>query len=432
MSNIVLVGAQWGDEGKGRITDLLSSKVDMVVRFQGGDNAGHTVMLNGQEFKLHLVPSGILYPDVTCVIGNGVVINPESLLSEIESLEKKSISTKKLKISLNCHLIMPYHIALDAASENRLGSSKIGTTKKGIGPVYSDKASREGIRICDLLDYDLFWRKLNDILEIKNAILSKVYNAETFDAKEIFEKYKRYAEVIKKYVVDSTFLINKALDDDKSILFEGAQGTLLDIDHGTYPFVTSSPTVAGGVFTGVGIGPGRINEVIGITKSYCTRVGSGIFPTEDTGETGDFIRKKGNEYGTTTGRARRCGWFDSVIIRYSAMVNNLNSLALTKLDVLSGIEKLKICSSYEIDGKTYENVTPNCYVLEKSKPQYLEVSGWDTDIANISEFDKLPDNAKKYINTIEELTRVPVSIISIGPDRNQIIIKDNRLKKRFF
>ncbi|MCL5070357.1 MAG: adenylosuccinate synthase, partial [Actinobacteria bacterium] len=334
MSNIVLVGAQWGDEGKGRITDLLSSKVDMVVRFQGGDNAGHTVMLNGQEFKLHLVPSGILYPDVICVIGNGVVINPESLLSEIENLEKKAVSTKNLKISLNCHLIMPYHIALDAASENRLGSSKIGTTKKGIGPVYSDKASREGIRICDLLDYDLFWRKLNDILEIKNAILSKVYNAETFDAKEIFEKYKRYAEIIRKYVVDSTFLINKALDDDKSILFEGAQGTLLDIDHGTYPFVTSSPTVAGGVFTGAGIGPGRINEVIGITKSYCTRVGSGIFPTEDTGETGNFIRKKGNEYGTTTGRARRCGWFDSVIIRYSAMVNNLNSLALTKLDVL--------------------------------------------------------------------------------------------------
>ncbi|MCE5330152.1 adenylosuccinate synthase [bacterium] len=432
MANIVLVGAQWGDEGKGRITDLLSSKVDMVVRFQGGDNAGHTVILNGQEFKLHLVPSGILYPDVECIIGNGVVINPEALLSEIKSLEEKGITTENLKISSNCHLIMPYHIALDGASESRLGSSKIGTTKKGIGPVYSDKASREGIRVCDLLDPDLFWRKLNDVLEIKNVILSKVYNVKTFEAKEIFEKYTGYAAVIKKYVVESTFLINKALDEDKNILFEGAQGTLLDIDHGTYPFVTSSSTIAGGVFSGAGIGPGRINEVIGITKSYCTRVGSGVFPTEETSVIGDLIRRRGNEYGTTTGRARRCGWFDSVIIRYSAMINNLNSLALTKLDVLSGIEKLKICVSYKVDDNIYKNITPNCYVLEKSQPQYIDIDGWETDITNITEFNELPKNAREYINMIEELIKIPVSIISVGPDRNQIIVKDDSLKKRFF
>lgn len=432
MTNMVLVGAQWGDEGKGRITDLLSSKVDMVVRFQGGDNAGHTVILNGQEFKLHLVPSGILYPNVECIIGNGVVINPESLLFEIKNLEDKGIATKNLKISSSCHLIMPYHIALDGASENRLGSSKIGTTKKGIGPVYADKASREGIRVCDLLDRDIFWKKLNDVLEIKNAILSNVYNAKTFDAKEIFEKYNDYAQVIKKYVIESTFIINKALDENKNILFEGAQGTLLDIDHGTYPFVTSSSTIAGGVFSGAGIGPGRIDEVVGITKSYCTRVGFGVFPTEEKGEIGDTIRIKGNEYGTTTGRARRCGWFDSVIIRYSAMVNNLNSLALTKLDVLNGIEKLKICIGYKIDENVYENITPNCYFLEKSQPQYIEIDGWETDITNITEFDELPKNARKYVNAIEELTKVPVSIISVGPDRNQIIIKDNDFKKKYF
>ncbi|MHB1348124.1 MAG: adenylosuccinate synthase [Candidatus Humimicrobiaceae bacterium] len=432
MPNIVLVGAQWGDEGKGRITDLLSSKVSMVVRFQGGDNAGHTVVLGGQEFKLHLIPSGILYPEVICVIGNGVVINPEALISEIGDLEKKGISTENLRISSNCHIIMPYHIALDGASENRLGSSKIGTTKKGIGPVYSDKASRVGIRVCDLLDADLFWQKLNEALEFKNEILSKIYGAPTFSAKEIFEKYNEYARIIKKYVVESTFLINKALDEDRSILFEGAQGTLLDIDHGTYPFVTSSSTTAGGVFSGAGIGPGRVNEVIGITKSYCTRVGEGVFPTEELGKTGEFIRAKGHEYGTTTGRARRCGWFDSVIIRYAGMVNNLSSIAVTKLDILSGIEKIKICTGYKIGDSIYENVTPNCFTLEKSIPQYIEINGWDEDITGILEFEKLPYNARKYINTIEELTKINVSMISVGPERNQIIIKDKNLKKNYF
>ena len=432
MPNIVLVGAQWGDEGKGRITDLLSSKVNMVVRFQGGDNAGHTVMLRGQEFKLHLIPSGILYPDVICVIGNGVVINPAALISEIEDLEKKQINTQNLRISSNCHVIMPYHIALDGASENKLGSSKIGTTKKGIGPVYADKASRVGIRICDLLDPELFWQKLNEVLEFKNAVLSRIYGADTFEAKEIFEKYNEYARILKKYVVESTFLINKALDEKRNILFEGAQGTLLDIDHGTYPYVTSSSTIAGGVFSGAGIGPGRVNEVIGITKSYCTRVGEGVFPTEELGKIGEFIRAKGKEYGTTTGRARRCGWFDCVVIRYAGMVNNLTSIAVTKLDILSGIEKIKICTSYKVAESIYDIVTPNCFTLEKSTPQYIELNGWDEDITGVLEFDNLPYNARKYINTIEELTKIPVSMISVGPERNQIIIKDKNLKKNYF
>ena len=432
MSNIVLIGAQWGDEGKGRITDLLSSKVDMVVRFQGGDNAGHTVIYEGKEFKLHLIPSGILYPNVTCVIGNGVVINPATLISELENLKGKGINTDNLKISSNCHLIMPYHIALDSASENKLGLSKIGTTKKGIGPAYADKASRVGIRICDLMDPSIFLKKLKDVLEIKNAILKKIYGYETFDLEKIYNEYLDYAKIIKKYVVESTFFINKALEENKNILFEGAQGTLLDVDHGTYPFVTSSSTVAGGVFTGAGIGPGKINEVIGITKSYCTRVGEGVFPTEEISKLGDYIRERGKEYGTTTGRARRCGWFDSVIIRYANMINNLSSLALTKLDVLSGIKKIKICTSYKINNDIFENVMPNCYLLEKCSPVYIEVDGWDENIEDVKEFEKLPNNAKKYINTIEQLTNVPVSMISVGPDRNQIIIKDKNLKKKYF
>ena len=428
MSNIVLIGAQWGDEGKGRITDLLSSRVEMVVRFQGGDNAGHTVILDKNEFKLHLVPSGILNSDVICVIGNGVVVNPMTLINELKDLENKGIRTDNLRISSNCHLIMPYHVALDSVTENNLGPLKIGTTRKGIGPAYADKASRSGIRICDLLNPEVFRQKLSSILQIKNAILSKVYSSDTFEVEDIFRNYLQYAEILKKYIVDTAFLVNEALDNGKNILFEGAQGTLLDIDHGTYPYVTSSSTISGGVFPGAGIGPKRINNVIGITKSYCTRVGEGVFPTELFDEIGDYMRNRGNEYGTTTGRARRCGWFDCVIIRYAKMINNLDSLAITKLDVLSGIEKIKICTGYDIDGRIYDNVTPNCTTLQKSKPVYMETDGWEEDISDIKDFGKLPFNAKKYINILEELLKIPASMISVGPDRNQIIIKDNNLK----
>jgi adenylosuccinate synthase len=428
MTNIVLVGTQWGDEGKGRITDFLSNKVDMVVRYQGGDNAGHTVILQGQEFKLHLVPSGILYPWVTCVIGNGVVINPETLITEINNLEEKGIKTDNLKISSNCHLIMPYHIALDSISENSLGPLKIGTTKKGIGPVYADKASRSGIRVCDLFDKISFKQKLSNILKIKNAILSKVYNTQTFDFDKIFDQYESYADVLKKYVVDSVLLINQAIDEKKNILFEGAQGTLLDIDHGTYPYVTSSNTIAGGVFSGSGIGPKKIDKVIGIAKAYCTRVGSGVFPTEQSNEIGDYIRNKGGEYGTTTGRARRCGWFDCVMIKYSAMINSLDSLALTKLDVLTGLEKVKICISYLIDGEEFKILAPDCEKLGKGDPIYMELDGWDEDLTNIKDFKNLPTNARKYIEVLEELAGIPISIISVGPDRDQLIVRDEYSK----
>jgi len=428
MANIVLVGTQWGDEGKGRITDLLSSNVEMVVRFQGGDNAGHTVMLDKNEFKLHLVPSGILNPNVICVIGNGVVVNPMTLINEINNLESRGIKTDNLRVSSNCHLIMPYHIALDSITENSLGSLKIGTTKKGIGPVYADKASRFGIRMCDLLNPVLFRQKLENILEIKNAILEKVYGSQTFKVEDIFHDYMSYAEVLKKYVTDTTFLVNEALDAGKNILFEGAQGTLLDIDHGTYPYVTSSSTISGGVFSGSGIGPKRIDNVIGIVKSYCTRVGSGVFPTELDNDIGEYMRQKGKEYGTTTGRARRCGWFDCVIIRYAKMINNIDSLAITKLDVLTGIEKIKICTSYDIEGIIYNNVTPNCDILQRSKPVYIEVDGWEEDIADAKKLRDLPKNTLKYVEILEELLNIPMSMISVGPDRNQIIIKDEKVK----
>ncbi|MDD3519740.1 MAG: adenylosuccinate synthase [Actinomycetota bacterium] len=428
MSNIVLIGAQWGDEGKGRITDLLSNKVEMVVRFQGGDNAGHTVIFDKNEFKLHLVPSGILNPNVICVIGNGVVVNPMTLINELKDLESKGISTDNLRISTNCHLIMPYHIALDSVTENSLGTLKIGTTRKGIGPAYSDKASRFGIRVCDLFNPEAFKQKLINILKIKNAILDKIYSSDTFEVEDIFTSYMQYAQILKKYVVDTAFLVNEALDKGKSILFEGAQGTLLDIDHGTYPYVTSSSTISGGVFSGSGIGPKKVDNVIGITKSYCTRVGEGVFPTELFDSDGDYMRNRGNEYGTTTGRARRCGWFDCVIIRYAKMINNLDSLAITKLDVLTGIKKIKICTSYDINGSIYDNLSPNCETLQKSKPVYIETDGWEEDISDIKEFDKLPHNAKKYIEILEELLNIPASMISVGPDRNQIIIKDNWLK----
>jgi len=429
MANIVLVGAQWGDEGKGRITDLLSSKAEMVVRFQGGDNAGHTVILDKNEFKLHLVPSGILNPSVICVIGNGVVVNPMTLINEIIDLENKGIKTDNLRISSNCHLIMPYHIALDSVTENSLGPLKIGTTKKGIGPVYADKASRFGIRMCDLLNPELFKQKLENILKIKNAILEKVYGSQTFKVEDIFNDYMLYANILKKYVVDTSFLVNEALDADKNILFEGAQGTLLDIDHGTYPYVTSSSTISGGVFSGSGIGPKKIDNVIGIVKSYCTRVGSGVFPTELDDNIGEYIRQKGKEYGTTTGRARRCGWFDCVVIRYAKMINNFDSLAITKLDVLTGVEKIKICVGYDIDGIIYNNITPNCEILQRSKPVYIEVDGWQEDITEVKKFEDLPNNTHKYIEKLEELLDIPMSMISVGPDRNQIIIKDESVKR---
>ena len=431
MPGILLLGIQWGDEGKGRITDLLASQVDMVVRFQGGNNAGHTVVSNGVQFKLHHIPSGILYPDKICVIGNGAVVNPEVLIEELDNLNNKGIGTDNLRISGNAHLVMPYHIILDKAGEQNLGKSKIGKTHKGIGPVYADKAYRSGIRVQDLLDLKIFKIKLNEALKLKNAIIEKVYNLEPLKLEEVFEKYKSYVTRIGKYIVDTSFLINKFLNEGKFVLFEGAQGTLLDIDHGTYPFVTSSSTIAGGACIGAGVGPKQINEIIGVMKAYTTRVGSGPFPTEIEGKTGDYIREKGYEYGTTTGRPRRCGWLDSIIAKYSIMINSIDSIALTKLDVLSGVDDIKICFAYDYEGKTYKDLPPHQTIMHKCKPVYKVLKGWKEDISGIKTYEELPENTKRYIEEIEKLIKIPISLVSVGPERSQIIIRDSDLERRF-
>jgi len=431
LSGIILLGTQWGDEGKGRITDLLAGQMDMVVRFQGGDNAGHTVVADGVQFKLHHIPSGILYPDIICVIANGVVVNPEVLIGELDNLTGKGINTENLRISGNAHLVMPYHIILDKAGEQGLGKSKIGTTHKGIGPAYADKAYRSGIRVQDLLDLKIFRVKLDEALKLKNEIIKKVYNLEPLNLEEIFEKYKSYVERIGKYVVDTSLLINKYLEDGKFVFFEGAQGTLLDIDHGTYPFVTSSSTIAGGACIGAGIGPKQINEIIGVMKAYTTRVGSGPLPSEIEDRTGDYMREKGYEYGTTTGRPRRCGWLDTLVVKYSIMINSIDSIALTKLDVLSGIDEIKICVAYDYEGKIYKDLPPHQTIMHKCKPVYKVFKGWKENIDKIKTYEQLPENTRKYIEEIEKLIEIPISLVSVGPERNQIIIRDLNLERRF-
>jgi adenylosuccinate synthase len=429
MPGIILLGTQWGDEGKGRITDLLARNMDMVVRFQGGNNAGHTVVAGAEEFKLHHIPSGILYPETLCVIANGVVINPETLIEELDKLACKGIETKNLRISGNAHLVMPYHIILDKAGEQNLGKSQIGTTHKGIGPVYADKAYRSGIRAQDLLDLKIFRTKLEEALKLKNAIIEKVYGLEPLNLEEIFGKYKGFVEIIGKYIVDTSFLINSYLDEGKRVLFEGAQGTLLDIDHGTYPFVTSSSTIAGGACVGSGVGPKKISEIIGVAKAYTTRVGSGPFPTEIDDSTGEYLREKGYEYGTTTGRARRCGWLDVLVLKYSIMLNSIDKIALTKLDVLSGLDELKICTGYTYEGELFENIPPHQTIMHKCQPVYKVLKGWKQDISKVKDFESLPENTKNYILEIEKLIKVPLSMISVGPERSQIIIRDADPKK---
>ncbi len=432
MSGMAVIGSQWGDEGKGRIVDLLSSRVDMVVRFQGGNNAGHTVVKGGKQFKLHLIPSGILYPEVMCVIGNGVVLNPEVLIEELDSLESEKISTDNLKVSSNAHMVMPHHIILDKAGEHRLGKSKIGTTHRGIGPAYSEKAMRTGIRVQDLQDLKIFRTKLEESLKINNAVIEKVYGLKPLDPDEIFTRYSKYAKRIGKYIADTTFLINRALEENKRVLFEGAQGTMLDIDHGTYPYVTSSSTTAGGICNGAGVGPSRLDEIIGVVKAYTTRVGSGPFPTEESGKIGHYLREKGCEYGATTGRPRRCGWLDAVMLKYSVMVNTIDSLALTKLDVLSSLKKIKICTGYKYKGKVYRDMPCHQTILHKCTPLYEELKCWDEDISGVKSFDDLPDEAQSYVENIEKIIKTPVSMISVGAERNRIIIRDDSVKNRLF
>jgi len=423
MAAVVLIGSQWGDEGKGKITDFLAEKANVVVRYQGGNNAGHTVVTNGEEFKLHLIPSGILYEDKTCVIGNGVVIDPQVLLDELDYLAQRGIKTGKLVISSNAHVIMPYHRVLDGLEEDARGDHKIGTTKRGIGPAYMDKASRIGIRIIDLLDKDEFADKLRRNLVEKNNLFVKVYGKEALEFDDIYQTYLGYADRIRPMVTDSSLTIDVSIQAGEKVLFEGAQGTLLDIDHGTYPFVTSSHPIAGGACIGAGIGPTRISRVVGVIKAYTTRVGEGPFPTELLDETGEEMRKNGHEFGTTTGRARRCGWFDAVIARYAVRMSGISDFAVTKLDVLTGFEKLKICVGYRAQDEIIREFPQSQKIFKQCQPVYEEMPGWQEDITNVRRFEDLPQAAQNYILRIEELSGVPATLVAIGPEREQTIIR---------
>jgi len=425
MPAIVLLGAQWGDEGKGKATDLLGDRVDYVVRYQGGNNAGHTVVIGDQKYALHLLPSGILSPNVIPVIGNGVVIDPTVLLTEIKGLNERGIDTSKLKISTNAHLITPYHRTIDKVSERFLGKSKIGTTGRGIGPAYADKINRIGIRVQDLFDPSILRQKIEAALHDKNQILTKVFNRKGITVDEVFDEYLAYAQILKPYVVDATLLLDQALKAGKNVLLEGSQGTLLDVDHGTYPFVTSSNPTAGGASTGSGIGPTKITRVIGILKAYTTRVGSGPFPTELFDEDGEALRKIGGEVGVTTGRNRRCGWFDAPIARYAVRVNGLTDFFLTKLDVLTGWEKIPVCVAYEVDGVRVDELPASQTDFHHAKPIYEYLPGWKESISNVKTVADLPKNAQEYVKFLEKVSGAPISAIGVGSGRDEtIVVKD--------
>ena len=421
MPGIAIVGAQWGDEGKGKITDLLADRMHVVARYQGGNNAGHTVVCGDDEFKLHLIPSGILYPHIVAVIGNGVVVNPQVLLEEMKALNQRGISTENLRISCNAHLVMPYHLVFDRLGETSLGKAKLGTTHRGIGPAYSDKAERIGLRTQDMLDMKIFRTKLLTALIRKNAILVKAYDQKPVDPEEVIDQFESYAKELAPHITDTSLLIDDALREGKNVLFEGAQGTMLDLDHGTYPFVTSSSPTAGGACTGTGVGPLHLKKIIGVQKAYTTRVGYGPFPTEQDNEIGEIMCERGVEYGTTTGRKRRCGWLDGVILRYAVRVNTLTSIALTKLDVLSDFETLKICVGYRYEGETYEEFPPHQTIFHKCEPEYVELEGWASDISSVREPESLPPAARKYIEKIEKIGGVPVDIVSVGPRRMETV-----------
>ena len=421
MPALVLLGAQWGDEGKGKATDLLGGSVDYVVRYQGGNNAGHTVVVGDQKYALHLLPSGILSPGCTPVIGNGVVIDPAVLLSELSGLNERGIDTSKLLISGNAHLITPYHQTIDKVTERFLGKRKIGTTGRGIGPAYADKINRVGIRVQDLFDESILLQKVEAALNDKNQVLVKLFNRRAISTEQVVEEYLGYAEQIKDYVADTTLVLNQALEQDKVVLLEGGQGTLLDVDHGTYPFVTSSNPTAGGACTGSGIGPTKISRVIGILKAYTTRVGAGPFPTELLDKDGDELRRIGGERGVTTGRDRRCGWFDAVIARYATRVNGLTDFFLTKLDVLTGWEQIPVCVAYEIDGERVTDLPYSQTDFHHAKPVYEYLPGWTEDISKAKTFADLPKNAQDYVKALEEMSGAPISAIGVGPGRTETI-----------
>ena len=421
MSAFIVLGAQWGDEGKGKMTDYLAEEANVVVRFQGGNNAGHTVVVDDKEYKLHLIPSGILYEDKLNVIGNGVVVDPKALFEEIDYLEGVGVKVtpEKLIISDRAHLIMPYHKVLDRLKEKARGKNDIGTTGKGIGPCYTDKFERCGIRMCDLMHEEVFTEKLKENMEMKNAYITKVLGGEALSFDEILKEYLEYGKKLRPFIQDTSVRVYDDIKADKTVLFEGAQGMLLDIDYGTYPYVTSSNTTAGGVANGVGIGPNMITNAVGITKAYTTRVGKGPFPTELMNETGDWIREKGHEFGVTTGRARRCGWLDLVIVKTACRVSGLTSLAITKIDTLAGLEKIKVCVGYKFDGKVIDYFPASLEDLAKCEPVYEEFDGWGDEVADARSYDELPENAKKYLKRIEEFTGTDISIVSVGPKRDQ-------------
>jgi adenylosuccinate synthase len=419
MSTVVVVGTQWGDEGKGKITDFLAEEAEVVARYQGGNNAGHTIMIGNHKYKVHLIPSGIFYSDKKCVIGNGMVVDPKALISEIRYIEENGFTTTNLKLSDRAHLIMPYHLLLDGLEEERKGDSKIGTTRKGIGPCYMDKAARNGIRIADLMDANEFARKVRKIVSDKNEVIERIYGAEPVDAETIITEYLEYAEVLRPYVTDTSVVLNDAIDAGQKVLFEGAQGVMLDIDQGTYPYVTSSNPTAGGVCIGSGVGPTKIRNVIGVAKAYTTRVGDGPFPTELKDEIGDRIREIGHEYGTTTGRPRRVGWFDSVVVRHARRVSGITGLSLNSIDVLTGLPVVKICTSYRLNGELIEHYPANLNILAKCEAVYEEFPGWNEDITTARSLDDLPTNARRYLERVAELTGIPIAIFSVGRNREQ-------------
>ena len=422
MPAIVLLGAQWGDEGKGKATDLLGGRVDYVVRYQGGNNAGHTVVIGDQKFALHLLPSGILSPNVIPVIGNGVVIDPAVLLREMAGLQDRGVDTSRLLISANAHIITPYHVTLDKVTERFLGNAKIGTTGRGIGPTYMDKVARVGVRVQDLFDPSILRQKVEGALANKNQILVKVFNRRSLEVDAITDALLEYAEPLAPYVADTALVLNDALDAGRTVLLEGGQGTLLDVDHGTYPFVTSSNPTAGGACTGSGIGPTRVTRVIGILKAYTTRVGSGPFPTELLDEYGERLRSVGGEVGVTTGRPRRCGWFDAPIARYASRINGLTDIFLTKLDVLTGLETIPVCVAYEIDGEVVRELPMTQTGFHHARPVYEELPGWSEDISSARTVDELPANARSYVRFLEEVSGAPISAIGVGQDRDATIV----------
>ncbi|HER23820.1 MAG TPA: adenylosuccinate synthase [Candidatus Atribacteria bacterium] len=431
MSTLVVVGSQWGDEGKGKITDLLSEEADIIIRYQGGCNAGHTVVMGDKQFIFHLIPSGILHEGVKCLIGSGVVIDPESLLQEIESLKKKNIEIDgNLFIDFKAHVVLPYHKRLDEIKEMKRGKDKIGTTKRGIGPAYVDKIARSGIRMIDLIDEKFLVKKLKKNLNEKGNIFESLYGIRISaqEKRDILKRYIQYGQLLKKYVIDGSLYLNQAINENKKIIFEGAQGTLLDIDHGTFPYVTSSNPIAGGACIGAGVGPTKIDKVMGITKAYTTRVGKGPFPTEMQGELEEYTRQRGGEFGATTGRPRRCGWFDAVLVKYAVRINGLDNMVLTKIDVLSDFEQIKICTSYKYDEEIIKEFPVNLEILQNCIPIYEEMPGWKEDISQVTKYEDLPRQLKDYIMRIEELVKTKVVIVSVGPKRSQTIIREKIFK----